>query len=91
LGYEKDITEAWKYRMPFFCYKGKMFCYLWTNKKTGSPYLGMVDGKLLNHPWLIAENPSIMTILPIDATKDIPVEMIGGILHMAIDICNKSL
>src|SRR6185437_9054488 len=25
---DRNITEAWKYGMPFFCYKGKMFCYL---------------------------------------------------------------
>jgi hypothetical protein len=23
---DPDIREAWKYGMPFFCYKGKMFC-----------------------------------------------------------------
>jgi hypothetical protein len=28
-----DVTGAWKYGMPFFCYKGKMFCYLWMHKK----------------------------------------------------------
>jgi hypothetical protein len=22
------ITHEWKYGMPFFCYKGKMFCFL---------------------------------------------------------------
>ena len=33
LAYDKGITEAWKYRMPFYCYKGKMFCYLWTHKR----------------------------------------------------------
>lgn len=22
---DNNITNAWKYRMPFFCYKGKMF------------------------------------------------------------------
>ncbi len=26
--YDKDITHTLKYGMPFFCYKGKMFCYL---------------------------------------------------------------
>ncbi|HEY2581663.1 MAG TPA: DUF1801 domain-containing protein [Mucilaginibacter sp.] len=28
LDYDKNITEAWKYKMPFYCYNGKMFCYL---------------------------------------------------------------
>jgi hypothetical protein len=26
LAFGPDITSAWKYGMPFFCYKGKMFC-----------------------------------------------------------------
>ena len=28
LSQDADITNALKYGMPFFCYKGKMFCYL---------------------------------------------------------------
>jgi hypothetical protein len=38
LSQDKNITNQWKYRMPFFCYKNKMFCYLWTDKKTNLPY-----------------------------------------------------
>ena len=33
---DKAITEAWKYGMPFFCIKGKMFCYLWNTKNSNS-------------------------------------------------------
>jgi hypothetical protein len=36
---DPDITAEWKYSMPFFCYKGKMFCYLWIHKKTQLPQL----------------------------------------------------
>ena len=25
---DKDVTHVLKYGMTFFCYKGKMFCYL---------------------------------------------------------------
>lgn len=45
LNYDKNITETWKYRMPFFCYKGEIFCHLWTHKKNGLPYIGIVKGK----------------------------------------------
>jgi len=31
------ITEAWKYRMPFFCYKGKCFATCGFINNTGSP------------------------------------------------------
>ena len=34
-----NITETQKWGMPCFCYKKKMFCYLWTDKKTDEPPL----------------------------------------------------
>ena len=53
VNYNSNITETWKYRMPFYCYKGKMFCYLWTNKSTGQPYIGIVEGNKIKHRSLI--------------------------------------
>ena len=84
LGFDENITEAWKYNMPFFCYKGKMFCYLWVYKKTGKPYIGFVEGKRMEHPLLIAENRSRMKILMLDAEEDMPVDIINSILKMAV-------
>ena len=84
LDFNKDITEAWKYKMPFFCYKGKMFCYLWTNKKTGQPYIGIVEGRKLEHPLLIQEKRSRMKIMMFDAEKDLPISTITDILKIAI-------
>src|ERR1700749_1692192 len=80
LDFDKGITEAWKYRMPFFCYKGKMFCYLWVHKKNGLPYIGIVEGKKIDHPDLILENRSRMTIFLIDPNKDLPIDEISAIL-----------
>lgn len=45
LHFNKDITEEWKYGMPFYYYHGKMFCYVWVHKKYKQPYLGIVEGK----------------------------------------------
>jgi len=39
-----QVSEEWKYKMPFYNYKGKMFCYLWMHKKYKQPYLGIVKG-----------------------------------------------
>jgi hypothetical protein len=86
LNYDENITEAWKYRMPFFCYKGKMFCYLWMHKKTHQPYIGIVEGNKINHPDLIIENRSRMKIMILDANKDLPVKKLDTILKMAIKI-----
>jgi len=30
--------------MPFFSYRGTMFCYLWVQKKDLMPYVGFVEG-----------------------------------------------
>jgi hypothetical protein len=88
LNYDKNITEAWKYRMPFFCYKGKMFCYLWTYKKNGLPYIGMVEGKKIDHPELIIEDRARMKIMLLDPTADLPMETIDYILKTAIGFYN---
>jgi hypothetical protein len=83
---DKDITAAFKYGMPFFCYKGKMFCYLWVNKKTQQPYLGIVEGKHFNHPVLIIEKRSRMKIMLFDAEKKLPIKTIKLILKQAINL-----
>jgi hypothetical protein len=80
------ITEAWKYGMPFYCYDGKMFCYLWVHKTLDKPYLGLVDGHQINHPDLLQEKRARMKIFLIDPTKDIPVGKLNTLLKLAIDL-----
>ena len=86
LSVDKDISAAWKYGMPFFCYKGKMFCYLWVHKKYLQPYIGIVEGKRFNHPGLIIEKRSRMKIMLFDPNKDLPIKTIKTILKQAIDL-----
>jgi len=86
LAIDTNITAEWKYGMPFFCYKGKMFCYLWVQKKSGLPYLGIVEGKKIKHPGLINEKRSRMKIMLIDPEKDLPVKTIKNILTQALDL-----
>ena len=86
LSQDKDISAAWKYGMPFFCYKGKMFCYLWVHKKYQLPYIGIVEGKKFNHPDLIIEKRSRMKIMLFDPCEDLPVEIINSILQQAINL-----
>jgi hypothetical protein len=50
---DKNISHEWKYGMPFFCYKGKMFCYLWVHKKYKQPYIGFVEGQRLDDETLL--------------------------------------
>lgn len=86
LAQDQEITAAWKYRMPFFCYKGKMFCYLWVQKKSGWPYIGIVEGKNISHPALVIEKRSRMKIMLFDPRHDLPVVMIEAILQEAINL-----
>lgn len=84
-----EITETRKYGMPCFCYKKKMFCYLWTDKKKEEPYVLMVEGQYLTHPALEAGNRSRMKILRINPEKDLPIATLKTILQTALDLYRK--
>ncbi|TWI97545.1 uncharacterized protein DUF1801 [Mucilaginibacter frigoritolerans] len=81
---DEDITNAWKYGMPFFCYKGKMFCYLWVHKKYQQPYIGMVEGKRFDESFLIQEDRSRMKIMLFNPNEDLPLQTIESIIQKAI-------
>jgi hypothetical protein len=83
LSFDPQIREVWQYNMPFYKLGAKRLCYLWEEKKTGRPYLGIVDGNLMDHPLLIAEKRSRMKILLIDPAEDLPWETIREILERA--------
>ena len=86
LNSDKDVTETRKYGMPCFCYKGKMFCYLWEDKKSSDPYFLLVEGKHLHHPELEAGSRSRMKIFRVNPKKDLPIETIKLILNDALDL-----
>jgi hypothetical protein len=88
LRYE-HVTEALSYGMPFYFYKGKRFCFLWTHKKRGLPYLGVVEGKKIEHPDLIGENRTKMKILLLDPQKDLPLAKIDLILKKAVALTQQ--
>jgi hypothetical protein len=86
LNQDINITETQKWGMPCFCYKKKMFCYLWTDKKTDEPYILMVEGKYLDHPELEAGDRSRMKIFRVNPNKDLPIKTIESILQEALDL-----
>jgi hypothetical protein len=81
---DEHLTEAWKYGMPFYCYNGKMCCYLWQHKQYQQPYIGIVEGARIHHPELLQEKRARMKILLIDPRKDIPVRKVRTILQEMI-------
>lgn len=83
---DMNIKETRKWGMPCFCYKKKMFCFLWTDKKTDEPYMLMVEGKHLVHPALEEGNRSRMKILRVNPNEDLPTSTIKDILQTALDV-----
>lgn len=86
LAYNDGISEALKYGMPCFVYKGKQFCYLWQDKKTKEPYILIVEGGKVNHPALVQGSRARMKILPIDPLGDLPVETIKEVFDEAVKL-----
>lgn len=80
------VTETKKYGMPCFCYKKKAFCYLWTDKKTGEPYILFVEGRQLDYSVLEKGDRSRMKILRINPHEDLQVEVIKEVLSAAIKL-----
>lgn len=86
LNQDTNITETQKWGMPCFCYKKKMFCYLWTDKKSDEPYILMVEGKHLEHPDLEEGKRSRMKIFTVNPNKNLPIKTIESILQEALDL-----
>ena len=84
LSQDTTITETQKWGMPCFCYKKKMFCYLWTDKKTDEPYILIVEGKHLDCPELEEGNRSRMKIFRVNPNDDIPIKVVECILQKAL-------
>jgi Domain of unknown function (DU1801) len=88
LQYHTEIKEAWKYKTAFFCYRGKNICYLWIDKKTKHPYIGIIDGYKIEHTALETGNRIQFKIMRIDPCQDLPVDTIYEILR-EIMLCNR--
>lgn len=80
------VTETMKWGMPCFCFKKKMFCYLWTDKKTKEPYILFVEGKHLDHPQLETGQRARMKIFRLNSAEDLPIDTITSLLNQALDL-----
>jgi hypothetical protein len=86
LAQDENMSATVKYKMPCFCYKNKMCCYLWTDKKTKEPYILFVEGKLLDFPQLELGDRARMKIFRVNPTEDIQIELLETILNAALDL-----
>lgn len=83
LAFDPQIRETKKYGMPCYLYLDKPFCYIWTDKKTGHPYLLLVEGRNIDHPALTQGNRARMKTLPVDPDQDIDLDTISEVFHLA--------
>lgn len=86
LDFDQDITPDWKYKLPFFMYKGKMLCYLWKDKKTDLPYISFAKGNELTHKLLESGNRKRFKIMTINPSTDIPIDDLHLILKEALEL-----
>ncbi len=91
LKHNNEITNVWKYRLPFFCYQDKMLCYIWFHKKFKKPYLGFYNGFLIDDEELLTEKRSRIKIFLFDENEDLPIEKINRILTQALYIYDNKL
>ena len=78
------ITQEWKYRLPFFYLRGKMFCYLHIDKKTTHPYIGFVDGNKMDHPLLVQGDRKRMKIFTVNPNVDLPIDSLNHVFQEAL-------
>lgn len=91
LNTDENITETKKYGMPCFCFKNKMFAYLWLDKKIQEPYILFVEGNYLDFPELETGSRARMKILRIDPSKDLPLSTINQILNKALNLYRNGI
>lgn len=83
---DAGLSESKKYGMPFFSYKGKMFCYFWFDKKTNLPYIGIMKGSLIDHFMLEKGNRSLVKIFRVNPNEDIPIKELREVLSIAMGL-----
>ena len=83
---DTEVEETVKYGSPCFLYRGRMFCFLWMDKKTSEPYFLLVEGKRLNHPMLEAGDRKRMKVLRVSPNEDLPIETINSVLNEALEL-----
>lgn len=77
---DSEFSQCLKYGMPCFCLGSKPFCYLWVDKKKAWPYILVVKGNEIDHPFLEQGERSKMKRIMLDPNQDLPIETILEIL-----------
>ncbi len=89
LDQDEKIIEFLKFKIPCFKYRGKVFCYLWIDKRTNKPCLLMQDGKYLNQPDLEKTEHRQIEIFKINPNEDLPIKKVISILTTGLEFLRK--
>lgn len=73
------IEEKWKYKLPFFYYKNKPLCYIYSDKI--SMYISFMRGKYINHSALVSDGRKYVKLYRIDPTEDIDTKELQAIIE----------
>lgn len=88
LDFSEDIDERWRYKLPFFYYQNKPYCYLWKDKITTIPYITFVRSLEINRPELELGDRKKMKALTINPNEDIDVRLIKEIMSESLTFFN---
>jgi len=83
LDFDEEIKESWKYQVPFFTYKNKLFCYFYKKKNTKLPYIGFAKGGLMSHTSLEQGDRKKMKVYHFDPNEDIHLQEVLELLKEA--------
>lgn len=86
VNYSDELQPVYKYRLPCFMLGKKIFCYLWIDKKSAFPYIGIGNGVKINHPDLIQGDRTFVKLFMVNPKKDIPIETVHEIFDMAMKL-----
>ena len=84
LEFGKDFTEHWKWKLPFFYYKKKPFCYIWVDKKSNFPYVCFTRSLHIEHPQMKLGERKKMKAITINPNSDIDIETLNQIIEESL-------
>ena len=84
LDFHPDITETFKWKCPFYLYKGYL-AYMYINKK--GLHLAFANGAKFDdtHGILQGKDRKLIRLITIDPSQDFPIKDIHYCLQLALD------
>ncbi|MFK8046721.1 MAG: DUF1801 domain-containing protein [Crocinitomicaceae bacterium] len=82
--FHPEIRETYKWKLPFYTIRDKMFCYLWIDKLNDQPYVCFTKGAQMSHPSLELGERKKMKAFYVDPYQDIDMTILTEILTEAV-------